>query len=60
MSTVTLQQNAVSQFALQADAVGKLAQDTGAFAAVVAAFESNDPTRLVGFSNVLNCFRNAN
>ena len=46
MSTVTLQQNAVSQLALQADAVGKLAQDTGAFAAVVAAFESNDPDAL--------------
>ena len=46
MSTITLQQNAVSQLALQADAVGKLAQDTGAFAAVVAAFESNDPDAL--------------
>ena len=46
MSTVTLQQNAVSQLAAQADAVGRLAQDTGAFAAVVAAFESNDPDAL--------------
>jgi hypothetical protein len=46
MSTVTLQQNAVSQLAAQADAIGKLAQDTGAFAAVVAAFESNDPDAL--------------
>ena len=46
MSTVTLQQNAVSQLAVQADAIGKLAQDTGAFAAVVAAFESNDPDAL--------------
>jgi hypothetical protein len=43
MSIVTLQQNAVSQLAAQADAVGGLAQDTGAFAAAVAAFESNDP-----------------
>jgi hypothetical protein len=46
MSTINLQQNAVSQLAAQADAVGKLAQDTGAFAAVVAAFESNDPDAL--------------
>lgn len=46
MSTITLQQNAVIQLAAQADAVGKLAQDTGAFAAVVAAFESNDPDAL--------------
>jgi hypothetical protein len=43
MSIVTLQQNAVSQLAAQAEAVGGLAQDTGAFAAAVAAFESNDP-----------------
>jgi hypothetical protein len=46
MSTLTLQQNAVSQLAAQADAIGNLAQDTGAFAAVVAAFESNDPDAL--------------
>ena len=46
MSTINLQQNAVSQLAAQADAIGKLAQDTGAFAAVVAAFESNDPDAL--------------
>jgi hypothetical protein len=43
MSILTLQQNAVSQLAAQADAVGRLAQDTGAFAAAVAAFEANDP-----------------
>src|SRR5260370_10504472 len=43
MSIVTLQQDSVSQLAAQADAVGGLAQDTGAFAAAVAAFESNDP-----------------
>jgi hypothetical protein len=43
MSNLTLQQNAVSQLAAQADALGKLAEDTGAFAATFAAFESNDP-----------------
>jgi hypothetical protein len=46
VSDITLRQNAVSQLAAQADAVGKLAQDAGAFAAVVAAFESNDPDAL--------------
>jgi len=60
VSNLTLQQTAVSQLAAQADAVGKLARDTGAFAAVVAAFESKIRTRSVGFSNVLNCFRNVN
>jgi hypothetical protein len=43
MSNLSLQQNAVSQLAAQADALGKLAEDTGAFAATFAAFESNDP-----------------
>ena len=43
MSNLTLQQNAISQLAAQADAIGKLAEDTGAFAATIAAFESNDP-----------------
>jgi len=43
MSNVALQQSAVSQLVAQANAVGGLAQDTGAFAAAVAAFESNDP-----------------
>jgi hypothetical protein len=43
VSNLTLQQNAISQLAAQADAVGKLAEDTGAFAATIAAFESNDP-----------------
>jgi hypothetical protein len=43
VSNLTLQQNAISQLAAQADAVGKLAEDTGAFAATFAAFESNDP-----------------
>ncbi len=46
MTIVTLQQNAVAQLAAQADAVGGLAKDTGAFAAVFAAFESNDPNAL--------------
>src|SRR5271157_64892 len=46
MSIVNLQQNSVSQLAAQADAIGKLAQDAGAFAATVAAFESNDPDAL--------------
>jgi hypothetical protein len=43
MSIVTLQHSAVSQLAAQADAVAGLAQDTGAFAAAVAAFDSNNP-----------------
>ena len=46
MTIVSLRQDAVSQLAAQADAVGRLAQDAGAFAAVVAAFESNDPNAL--------------
>ena len=43
MSIVTLQQGSVSRLAAEADAVGRLAQDEGAFAAAVAAFESEDP-----------------
>jgi hypothetical protein len=43
VSNATLRQNAVSQLAAQADAIGKVAQDGGAFAALVAAFDSNDP-----------------
>jgi hypothetical protein len=35
--------DAVSRLTAQADAVGQLAQNSGAFAAVVAAFESRDP-----------------
>ena len=46
MTIVNLQQDAVAQLAAQADAVGGLAKDTGAFAAVFAAFESNDPNAL--------------
>jgi hypothetical protein len=44
--TPTLQQNAVSQLSAQADAIGKVAEDPGAFAATIAAFESNDPDAL--------------
>lgn len=43
MTIVNLEQSTVSQLAEQAEAIGKLAQDEGAFAATVAAFESNDP-----------------
>ena len=46
MTIVTLQQNSVSQLAAEAEAIGKLAQDNGAFAAVVAAFDFNDPDAL--------------
>lgn len=46
MSTITFQQNAVNQLAQQADAIGKLAEDAGAFSATIAAFESNDPNAL--------------
>jgi hypothetical protein len=35
-------QNAVARLAAQSDAVGRLAQDSGGFAAVIAAFESKD------------------
>lgn len=35
--------DAVSRLTAQADAIGRLAQDSGGFAAVVAAFESRDP-----------------
>ena len=43
MSTTNANDNAVILLAAQADAIGQLAQDSGAFAAVVAAFESQDP-----------------
>jgi hypothetical protein len=36
-------EDTVSQLAEQSDAVGLLAQDSGGFAAVFAAFESKDP-----------------
>src|SRR5271154_334634 len=43
MNNIALQKTAVSQLAAQSEAVGRLAQDSGAFAAVIAAFESQDP-----------------
>ena len=43
MGNTNLYEDAVSRLAAQADAVGRLAQDSGAFAAAVAAFESKDP-----------------
>jgi hypothetical protein len=43
MANVELYNNATQRLAAQADAVGRLAQDAGAFAATVAAFESRDP-----------------
>ena len=42
MSNPNLNDNAISRLASQSDAVGRLAQDSGGFAAVVAAFESKD------------------
>src|SRR5271168_571076 len=42
MSNVNLYEDAVSRLAAQSDAVGRLAQDSGGFAAVIAAFESKD------------------
>lgn len=42
MSNSSSYEDAVSRLAAQSDAVGRLAQDSGGFAAVVAAFESKD------------------
>jgi len=42
MSNGSLYEDAISRLASQSDAVGRLAQDSGGFAAVVAAFESKD------------------
>jgi hypothetical protein len=42
MSNVNSYEDAVSRLASQSDAVGRLAQDNGGFAAVVAAFEAKD------------------
>jgi hypothetical protein len=39
---MSINDNAVSRLASQSDAIGRLAQDSGGFAAVVAAFESKD------------------
>jgi hypothetical protein len=46
MTTATPFDDSVSELAAQADAIGRLAQDSGAFAAAVAAFESRDPDAL--------------
>jgi hypothetical protein len=46
MANNSLYDSSVSQLTAQADAIGRLAQDSGGFAAVVAAFESEDPTAL--------------
>jgi hypothetical protein len=43
MNNISLYDEAVSRLAAQSDAIGRLAQDSGGFAAVVAAFESRDP-----------------
>ena len=43
MSILNLQQESVSKLATQGQAIGHLAQDSGAFAAAVAALESNNP-----------------
>jgi hypothetical protein len=42
MSNASLVNNAINRLISQSDAVGRLAQDSGGFAAVVAAFESRD------------------
>src|SRR5271155_149462 len=42
MSNPRLSDNAISRLASQSDAIGRLAQDSGGFAAVIAAFESKD------------------
>jgi len=43
MSNDSLNADSVSQLAAQADAIGRLAQDSGGFAAAVAAFQSRNP-----------------
>src|SRR5262245_44042571 len=43
MSTTSLREDSLSRLAAQSDAIGRLAQDDGAFATVIAAFESKDP-----------------
>src|SRR5215472_17955108 len=46
MASATPLDDSVSELAMQSDAIGRLAQDGGAFAAAVAAFESRDPAAL--------------
>lgn len=43
MSRTSLYEDSVNRLAAQADAVGRLAQDSGAFGAAMAAFEAKDP-----------------
>lgn len=43
MSNATSHDDSVQDLAAQADAVGRLARDNGAFAAAVAAFEAKEP-----------------
>lgn len=43
MSTGNSHEDAISRLASQSDAIGRLAHDSGGFAAVVAAFESKNP-----------------
>jgi hypothetical protein len=43
MTNISSYEDSVSQLAAQSDAVGRLAQDSGGFAAVLAAFEAKDP-----------------
>jgi hypothetical protein len=60
MSNPSLHANAVSRLAAQSDAVGRLAQDSGGFAAVVAAFESKDANAFRWVLERLECFPIAN
>ena len=43
MSGVSLHEDAVGRLAAQSETIGRLAQDSGGFAAVVAAFDAKDP-----------------
>src|SRR5271154_46610 len=43
MSNMSLYEDTATRLSAQSSAVGRLAQDSGGFAAVVAAFESKDP-----------------
>lgn len=44
MSNGNFHEDAISRLAAQSDVVGRLAQDSGGFAAVIAAFEAKDPS----------------
>ncbi|HEY6770035.1 MAG TPA: hypothetical protein VI386_35290 [Candidatus Sulfotelmatobacter sp.] len=43
MSSASLHEDVISRMSAESNAIGRLAQDTGGFAAVVAAFEARDP-----------------